>query len=82
MVVRDKQLYAGVGGRLGTLSVWKFDGDAWSKLAGDGLNGSWRDPLFSTGAEWVYRMAFYRGKLYAGLASDRNPLAQVWELTP
>lgn len=83
MVVQGAEMYVGVGGTPGTLSVWKYDGDSWIKLAGDGLCGSWSDPLVSRGAEWVYRLTFHRGKLYAGLASDRGPFrAQVWEMSP
>ena len=76
-------MYLGVGGARGTLSVWRYDGSCWTKLAGDGLFGSWDDPLVRAGAEWVYRLAIHQGKLYAGLASDRAPFrAQVWEMTP
>ena len=83
MIVDRTEMYVGVGGKRGTLSVWKYDGASWTKLAGDGLYGSWVDPLISKGAEWVYRLTFHRGKLYAGLASDRSPFqAQVWEMTP
>jgi hypothetical protein len=83
MVVNGTELYLGVGGARGTVSVWKYDGATWSKLAGDGLYNSWVDPLVNQGAEWVYRLTFHCGKLYAGLASDRAPFpAQVWELTP
>ena len=83
MIVYRDVLYLGVGGKRGTLSVWKYDGGSWTKLAGDGLNGSWVDPLVSRGAEWVYRLSFHKGKLYAGLASDRSPFqAQVWAMSP
>ena len=75
-------MYLGIGGMRGTLSVWKYDGSSWLKLAGDGVNGSWRDPLVAAGSEWVYRMQFDKGKLYVGLAADRKPLAQIWEMTP
>ena len=61
----------------------KYDGGSWTKLAGDGLNGSWVDPLVSQGAEWVNSLPFHKGKLYAGLASDRSPFqAQVWAMSP
>jgi hypothetical protein len=83
LVVNGTEMYVGIGGRPGTLSVWEYDGTFWTKLAGDGLSGSWVDPLVSQGAEWVYRLTLHQGKLYAGLASDRVPFqAQVWELTP
>lgn len=82
LVVSGDELYLGIGGVRGTISVWKYDGAFWSKLAGDGLHGSWSDPLVNRGAEWVYRLSLHKGKLYAGLASDRIPFqAQVWELT-
>jgi hypothetical protein len=82
MIVDGKEIYVGVGGTPGTLSVWKYDGARWTKLAGDGLYGSWPDPLVTQGAEWVYRLTLHQGKLYVGLASDRAPFqAQVWELT-
>jgi len=83
MVVKGDELFLGVGGKPGTLSVWKYDGVSWTKIAGDGIHGSWKDPLVRKGAEWVYRLTFHRGKLYAGLASDRSPFrAQLWEMTP
>jgi hypothetical protein len=83
LLVHGAELFLGMGGQRGTLSVWKYDGDCWAKLAGDGIHGSWVDPVVDQGAEWVYRLAFHRGKLYAGLASDRVPFqAQVWEMTP
>ncbi len=83
LVVDGTDLYLGMGGVRGTLSVWKYDGTTWVKLAGDGVSGSWDDPLVDRGAEWIYRLARHRGKLYAGLASDGVPFqAQVWELTP
>jgi len=76
-------LYVGVGGQAGTLSVWKFDGATWSKVAGDGVYGSWQDPLAEASShEWVYRMIVYQGKLYVGLAGDVSSLGQVWEMTP
>ncbi len=83
MIVDRDVLYLGIGGKRGTLSVWKFEGRSWEKLAGDGLYGSWVDPLVSQGAEWVYRLTLHKGKLYAGLASDKSPFhAQVWEMSP
>ena len=48
-VMVGDDLYAGVGGERGTLSVWKFAGTTWSKVAGDGLYGSWQDPLADEG---------------------------------
>jgi len=79
----DDELYVGVGGLRGTLSVWKFDGRTWSKVGGDGIYGSWQDPLVKEGSnEWIYRMIVHKGKLYVGLASDSSSLAKVWEMTP
>jgi len=79
----EDDLYVGVGGSRGNLSVWKFDGKTWSKVGGDGVYGSWQDPLAEAGSnEWVYRMIVHKGKLYAGLASDGSSLAEVWEMTP
>ncbi len=83
LVASGDELYLGIGGARGTISVWRYDGTFWTNRAGDGLYGSWSDPLVREGAEWVYRLTLHRGKLHAGLASDRGPFrAQVWELTP
>lgn len=84
LVIFGGELYLGLGGELGTLSVWKFDGSTWTKVAGDGRYGSWRAPLTHSDAEekeWVYRMLIHQDKLYVGLASTRSPLARVWEMT-
>lgn len=81
--VMGDDLYVGVGGQAGTLSVWKFDGTTWSKVAGDGVFGSWHDPLAEESShEWVYRMIVHQGKLYVGLAGDVSSLGQVWKMTP
>jgi hypothetical protein len=82
LIAYNDILYLGVGGKRGTLSVWNFDGRRWQMLGGDGRNGSWTSPLIRQGNEWVYRLAIFQKKLYAGFASDRTPFAApVWELT-
>lgn len=82
LVVHNDQLYVGVGGKRGTLSVWEYDGTNWQKLAGDGRNGSWNSPVVEKGHEWIYRMAVHKDKLLVGFASDSIPFsAPVWDLT-
>lgn len=80
----DGHLYVGFGGDLGKLMVWRFDGTDWKKLGGNGLNGSWVNPVGITPAtaEWFYRMAWHQGRLYAGTAANGGRTGAVWEMTP
>lgn len=79
----DGKLYVGFGGDLGKLSVWSYDGQ-WTKLAGDGLNGSWTGALAASPAtaEWIYRLLWSGGKLYVGIAANGGQFAALWEMTP
>lgn len=81
LVIHNGEMYLGVGGKRGTLSVWKYDGTNWKKLGGDGRDDSWTSPIVQRGHEWVYRMAIHDQRLFAGFASDTVPFpAPVWKL--
>lgn len=80
MAVFKDQLYVGVGGAPGELSVWRLDGSEWVQVGGNGVFGSWASPINSGATEWVYRLQECEGKLYACMAGS-NSTCQVWELT-
>ena len=67
-------LYAGLGGGANDGEVWRYDGSSWTKIGGDSLNGGWTNY-----AENVYSMAFYKGKLVAGLGRNAAGDAEAWE---
>lgn len=43
----DGYLYAGMSGGNGGGDVWRFDGETWEQVGGDGLRGSWINPRFT-----------------------------------
>lgn len=77
----DGNLYVGWGGYLGTLTVWRYNGTAWKQIGGDGLNGSWVNPVASAPAtsEWFYRLIAHGNKLYACVAPNSGAFGAVWE---
>ena len=77
LVSYGNYLYAAVGDNDSTQGqIWRYDSSAltWTKLAGDGLNGSWP----ANKMEDVSALAVYNGKLYAGTGSTVDTDAQVW----
>lgn len=80
MAVFKGQLYVGVGGAPGKASVWRLNAErhVWEKVAGGGINGSWRDPVGSD-QEWVYRLQEWDGHLYACLAGNHASVS-LWRM--
>ena len=66
--------YYGLGLGTGDAEVWKWDGSNWTKIGGDGLNGSWADQVF----EDVNTLAVNGTTLYAGLGTNAAGDAEVW----
>ncbi len=67
-------VYVGLGLTAGDAEVWRWDGAAWTKIGGDGVNSSWTAVLAMEG---VYSLDYYGGNLYAGLGNSAND-AEVW----
>jgi hypothetical protein len=76
----DGKLYAGLGTTASDGAVWQWNPStpAWTKVGGDGVNGSW-----ATGAniESVRSLTGADGKLYAGLGSSFGD-AEIWRFMP
>ena len=65
-------LYAGLGSGNGDGEVWEWNGEAWNKIGGDSLSGSWAT------AQSVRSLLFWEGNLYAGTGIAAN-YADVWK---
>jgi len=65
-------LYAGLGSTAGDAEVWSWNGSAWTKIGGDGVNGSW-----ATSYETVNSLESDGTYLYAGLGTGAGD-AEVW----
>ena len=65
-------LYAGLGNTAGDNEVWRWNGSAWTKIGGDGVNGS-----FTNTHTIVQTLVYGNGKLYAGISAASNN-AEVW----
>ncbi len=68
-------LYAGLGSGTGNAEVWLYNGSSWTKVGGDGLNGSW-----NTNYESVHSLAVSGTTVYAGLGDSAGD-AEVWQCT-
>ena len=67
-------LYAGLGNSNGDGEIWRWNGTAWTKIGGDGINSG-----FSTNqGDGVYALAYGDGKLVAGLY-DAAGNGTFWE---
>ena len=66
-------LYVGTSYIAGSADVWKRSGSTWTKIGGDGVNGSWNGMTY----EGVYSMVTIGTNLYAGLGSGPGD-AEVW----
>ena len=74
MTISGDYLYAGTGNTVaGNALVWRFDGNNWVIVGGQGLNGSWPAKTY----ENVLSMLSFGGNLYAGLGTTAND-AEVW----
>jgi hypothetical protein len=78
------QLHVAAGGPPGSASVWKLADGTWTKIGGHGLDGSsWHVGPGAGGTQWIYTLAEFSGRLYAGLASaETRCAAQVWAYAP
>ena len=67
-------LYAGLGSTAGDNEVWSFDGSTWTKIGGDGVNGS-----FTNTHTIVSTLAVSGSTLYAGVSTSSSTVsAQEW----
>jgi hypothetical protein len=66
-------VYAGLGNGTGEAEVWQWNGTAWTKIGGDGANGSWALATF----EQVWALTSFGGNTYAALGNTAND-AEVW----
>lgn len=74
MATYNGDLYAGLGLSAGDGEVWKYNGNSWVQVGGDGMNGSWLDSYI----EDVSTMVVNRGKLYVSTGNTANSDAMVW----
>ncbi len=75
MTVSGDYLYAGTGNTVaGNAQVWRFDGNTWAMVGGQGINSSWP----ATTYENAMSMISYAGNLYVGLGTTAND-AEVWK---
>jgi hypothetical protein len=65
-------LYAGLGASAGDNEVWRWNGTAWTKIGGDGLNSG-----FTNTHTFVNSLLYTSGTLYAGLVGTANN-SEVW----
>ena len=66
-------LYAGLGNSTGDAEVWRWNGTAWNKIGGDGINSGWAGSTF----EQVLALDYFGSNLYAGIGNSAND-AEVW----
>ena len=57
----------------GAADVWRRSGSTWTRIGGDGLNGSWSNFTY----EGVYSLAVNGDNLYAGLGASTAD-AEIW----
>lgn len=78
------ELHVAAGGPPGSASVWKLVDGSWKKIGGHGLDGSnWHVGPGAAGTQWIYTLADFSGRLYAGFASaETDGAAQVWTYAP
>ncbi len=73
MAIYNGELYTGIGDTAGDGEVWRYNGIAWAKVAGNGTNSSWANTI-----EYVSSLIDYKGRLYAGTGASPNADAGVW----
>lgn len=66
-------LYVGLGNAIGDAEVWRWNGTAWLKIGGDGINDGWADSTF----ENVLSLHYDGTSLYAGLGTTAGD-GEVW----
>jgi hypothetical protein len=73
MLAYNGKLYAGLGNSTGDAELWEYNGTAWTRIGGDGINSGWADGQY----EQVKSIVVYNGRLYVGLANSATD-AEVW----
>jgi hypothetical protein len=69
-------LYAGVGSGNGDGEVWSYNGTAWTKLGGDGLNSSWT----TNQGDAIFALSYANSTLYTGTYDSAGD-SQLWGLS-
>ena len=72
-VVSGSNVFVGLGNVVGDAEVWRWNGTAWTKIGGDGVNSSWADQTF----EEVTSLATDGTNVYAGLGNSTGD-GEVW----
>jgi hypothetical protein len=72
-VTAGSNTYVGLGNAVADAEVWRWDGTAWAKIGGDGVNSSWADQAF----EEVTSLATDGTNVYAGLGNSTGD-GEVW----
>jgi hypothetical protein len=68
-------IYAGLSATSGSAAaVWRFRGQTWEMVGGDGRNGSWAAETYRR----VNCLLAFRGKVYAGIGSSGSTTAELW----
>lgn len=66
----DGYLYAGLVANPGPTAVFRYDGERWEKVGGDGVNGSWSFPGFT----YAFSFASHDGRLIVSM--NRHPMIE------
>jgi hypothetical protein len=66
----DGYLYAGLVANPGPTAVYRYDGERWEKVGGDGVNGSWSFPGFT----YAFSFASHDGRLVVSM--NRHPMIE------
>ncbi len=72
LTVMGGNLYAGLGITTTDSEVWRWNGTAWTKIGGDGVNSSW-----NTNYEQVHSLTNDGTNIYAGIGNSASD-AEVW----
>lgn len=73
MNILNANVYVGLGDATGDAEVWEWDGSEWTKVGGNGVNGSWAVNQF----ESVFALTNDGTNLYAGLGVGAGD-GEVW----
>ncbi len=66
----DGNLYAGLVANPGPTAVYRYDGERWEKIGGDGVNGSW------TVAGFSYALSFASHDGHLVVSMNRHPMIE------
>lgn len=76
MVTDGTNIWVGLGNTTLDAEVWRWNGTAWTKVGGDGVNSSW-----NTSYEIVSALAISGTTVYAGLGNNAAGDGEVWRCT-